>query len=220
MKKIGILAALGTIELDVIEKVEMHYIEMVAQSGFLPFIIPHQPALFDEYIGFCDGFVLVGGSNDCDPSLYNSENTHSSGCNKKQDEEELLFLQKIKNVQKPCLGVCRGLQLMNIFEGGTLCQDVKNRTLHLQYQQQENPVHSITVLYNPYISVGTYMVNSVHHQSIDILGENILPFAHSEDGIIEGIIHKKLPWVGVQWHPEFGFLDQELMKIFKPKNQE
>ncbi len=214
MKKIGILAAITTLDIDIIEKVAQPYVDMIAKENWLPIIIPHQEKLFEEYIKICDGFVFIGGSNDCTPQIYQAQNTHSKGCNLSQDKEELQLMSLIEKSKKPLLGICRGMQLMNIYFGGSLIQDVTNSQLHCQYTNQDISVHSVTINESRYLPSGEYNVNSVHHQAVQKIGSNLLITSTSEDGIIESLEHKTLPWIGVQWHPEFGFLDKECTSVF------
>ena len=104
---------------------------------------------------------------------------------------------------KPVLGICKGMQLLNIYFGGTLTQDLRNShdhqtsdgdLLHMSYVSED------CVLSHLYGK--EFVINSNHHQAVDKLGKNLKVVQTSHDGIIEGFIHESLPIIGVQWHPE------------------
>lgn len=150
-------------------------------------------------LSICDGFILTGGS-DYDPSLYHQKiNCKTSLSTKDDDELDYEILNYCKNNNSPLLGICRGIQGINIFFGGSLKQDIKNHS---------NTNHLIISS----IDKKTYLVNSFHHQAIDKMGANLDILFISEDGIIEMLKHKFLPILGVQWHPEMN-LNQPINKF-------
>lgn len=147
----------------------------------------------------CDGLLLCGGG-DIEPSFYNEENSHSIRIDIDRDKREFELLEKFIKEKKPILGICRGLQVINVFFGGTLFQDIPN------HSSDDNMVtiHNVSVkkdsfLYSFYGE--NIIVNSYHHQAIKVLGENLFTIAQNEN-IIEGIVHETLPIMALQFHPE------------------
>ncbi len=219
MKKIGILPCVAKIDIDTIERLAQEYSQIVSDLGFLPFILPHTENNFQAFVNELDGFVLTGSACDISPELYQQDNTHSKECNLKVDKQELAFLSIIAQSKKPLLGICRGMQFMNIFEGGTLKQDIPASAInHYGYKKQASKVHSMEVLGSKYLKNGIYKINSIHHQAIDEIGDNLKVTGTAPDGIIEMIEHEKLPWLGVQWHPEFELPNPGFKEIYDVLN--
>lgn len=148
------------------------------------------PNLYD-ILSLCDGFLITGG-DDINPSLYNQHNTNSLGISDRMDETDLKVIKYAVDNSKPLMGICRGLQVINVFFGGSLHQDIPGH---------KNTTHEIQVSKTAYCKDTITTVNSYHHQIIDSLGKNLSVFAKHND-IIEGIYHKELPILAVQWHPE------------------
>lgn len=156
-------------------------------------VILLNPKQSEEIINLCDKFILVGG-DDLNPRLYNQENTSSYDvC----DENDILDYKIIKHAyenNKTLLGICRGIQSINTYFGGTLKQDHKN---HI------NVKHHIMEVNKPRIyKVNKKEVNSYHHQIIDEVGKDLIVTYKSEDGVIEILEHKNKNIIGVQYHPE------------------
>lgn len=133
-----------------------------------------------------EGFLLPGGY-DLSPNLYHQKNYASYHVDEEMDLLDKKIIDYAVKTKKPLLGICRGIQSINVFLGGSLKQDIS-------HHQNEN--HFI-------LWKGKYiLVNSFHHQSIDKLGVDLVAEAKSLDGEIEIIRHKALPIFGVQFHPE------------------
>ena len=143
----------------------------------------------------CDGLLLAGGG-DMEPWRYGQENTASRGLEPQRDAEELELLERFVSQGKPVLGICRGLQVINVAFGGTLAQDVAG---HGQASGCDR-FHRICGIPSPLGKVE--IVNSAHHQAIDRLGSGLTAVQWSPDGIIEAVCHRTCPVWGVQWHPE------------------
>ena len=160
------------------------------------------PPLDDSF----DALILCGG-NDIAPHRYGQENTHSVDLDEARDEREIALLQMYLKAQKPILGICRGMQLINVVLGGSLKQDIGDplHFFHSQWDKPDYKVHPVctaeeSLLRKLYGEVFT--VNSLHHQALDRLGEGLRATAFSEGGIVEAVEHGSLPILGVQWHPE------------------
>ena len=163
----------------------------------------------------CNGIVLTGG-HDINPRLYNQPE-YLAYCNPKdiderRDEFEWKVLQQSEERQVPVLGICRGLQLVNVFFGGTLVPDIPafGRFNHAKFKEGKDREHLVEIDKNSllYKIAGQEKgeINSAHHQSADMPGYDLVANALSPDGIIEGMERKdaegKSFLLLVQWHPE------------------
>ena len=153
-----------------------------------------------------DGLLLTGGG-DVDPAHYGQEMDGSQPPDPARDAAEIAFAKAYLAAGKPILGVCRGLQLLNVVLGGTLQQDVGDalRPFHSHAEGEADLVHPVQAepgslfegLYGAH-----FAVNSWHHQALDKLGDGVIPALRSEGGLVEGFVHASLPVVAVQFHPE------------------
>ncbi|MBP9779073.1 gamma-glutamyl-gamma-aminobutyrate hydrolase family protein [Candidatus Gracilibacteria bacterium] len=205
-KTIGIIAAYKKESIDQINRVAFEYTEAVENAGGTPYIIPCNVKNIDSYIESMDAFIFPGGI-DIDPAIYGEELNGSIGMVTKNDEFLLNFMQSIIESGKPILGICKGMQLMNIYFGGKLIQHLPNADFHDQYERQYESVDTAIVEMESFLhgvfSTRELPINSLHHQAIATLGKDLKIVAMSKfDGTIEGIKHIHLPLYGVQWHPE------------------
>lgn len=160
------------------------------------------------------GLVLAGG-HDVETERYGEDEIPEAqvATLPERDEMELALLAGAREAEVPVWGVCRGIQMLNVFLGGTLWQDLAlqlpNQTLHQLSNPADALVHAVRVV-QPKITLGmllaheTALVNSRHHQAVKDLGEGLVPVAHAPDGVVEAV-HLESPtwWVrAVQWHPE------------------
>lgn len=157
----------------------------------------------------CDGLLLPGGA-DINPSMYGQLPVKECGKpNDVRDKAEPLILDSFIKTNKPVLAICRGTQLLNVFKGGTLKQDIKNeqKCRHMDFFSRSGSIHSVkikkeTCLFDILDTENTD-VNSLHHQVIDKVGGGLYVSAESEDGYVEAIELENHPFcIGVQWHPE------------------
>lgn len=215
------------------EKSRVHcssgYYEGIVKAGGLPVLLPpaEDTDILDEYIGRCDGLMLIGGP-DADPRHYGEHNLAFNGeiC-PTRDNAELYLARKAFGLGKPVFGICRGIQVMNIALGGTLYQDIGSQhksdevLKHSQSAPVWYPTHEITALEgsNVFRSMGEtrFFVNSFHHQAVKNVAPGFKVTASAPDGVIEAIEHVEHPFaVGVQWHPELMWKkDSRFIKLFQ-----
>ena len=195
----GSLKVMGDLSLDVYW---VDYAQGILAAGGIPVFLPLgvDPALYVERI---DGLLMSGGT-DIEPMLYGAE-TDPKTFNPEpiRDVFETALLDAAFESALPIAGICRGLQMINVFSGGSLFQDVPTHAIRDKPPSTE--IHTVTMTENSVLE-GLYgssrEVNSLHHQSVDRVGEGLRVTARSEDGGIEGVEHESLPVVAVQWHPE------------------
>lgn len=204
MMKIGISARNIIIDQKKKKFINQTYLDFIRQLDLIPFLIFDKKSL--EEIGYLlDGFMIIGG-DDINPLLYQQENKASYNVDQEIDELDFAILDYAKRSNKPVLGICRGLQVINVYFQGSLKQDID--AIH---QNKKNALLKVeNSLYFPFLNKQTISINSYHHQGIDKIGDNLLPSGIS-DGIIELIEHQKYPFIGVQFHPE---LMEDKGKIF------
>lgn len=184
------------------------YIESLARAGAgMRWVELNDPEQAVQDALTCDGLLLPGGG-DMDPKFYGQERIPACGePNLLRDAAEPLLLRAFLAADKPVLGICRGIQVMNAVLGGDLYQDIKPFE-HLPHNDHWAKVHTVTVrrgtLLSRILGQDTVLVNSQHHQAVDRVAPGFTLAALSEDGIVEAIEKPDARFcLGVQWHPEW-----------------
>ncbi len=174
----------------------------VLEAGGLPVQLPldADPA---KYVDRLDGVLFTGGA-DIDPARYGAEAAPETEWSEaERDEFELALADAAIATGLPTLGICRGLQLLNVACGGTLNQHVPE---HSRYDVNvEGPAHAVDLAPGSILGEmygGSLKVNSLHHQTVAALGRDLVVTATSGDSV-EGFEHATLPLLAVQWHPEW-----------------
>lgn len=166
----------------------------------------------------CDGLLMPGGV-DIEPARYGQETDEKCGkIDLARDAAEWWMMDAYLPTQKPVLGICRGVQILNVFQGGTLHQHIDG---HSDFKNRSTGSHKVNVspgsLLDKILDTPKFTVNSLHHQAVDALGKDLEICALSEDGYVEAVVHTTHPFcLGVQWHPEHMYRKIKLQrKIFK-----
>ena len=200
------------------------YMEGIRQAGGLPVMLPltqdSQELL--QIAETCDGFLFTGG-HDISPALYGMEPEDLCGeILPDRDGMEICLLREVLALDKPVLGICRGLQLINAALGGTLYRDipklVPSEVNHRQPAPDHLPIHPVAISgpLRDTLKSDTVQVNSCHHQGICRLAPVLEAMAMAPDGLVEAVYapQKRFLWA-VQWHPEFmQHVDEPSKKIF------
>ncbi|MCD8131011.1 MAG: gamma-glutamyl-gamma-aminobutyrate hydrolase family protein [Lachnospiraceae bacterium] len=181
-----------------------NYILALKEAGLDPVAATALPAseglAAQDFVG-----LLLPGGGDMDPRLYGQENHGCRTINRQLDLAQLQALDIFVKAKKPVLGICKGHQVINVYFGGTLIQDLPDHSCHEAHDGRDSH-HSVRILPDtpPADIWGSceMTVNSAHHQAVNHAGNGLCVCAYSDDGVIEGLFHKELPILGLQWHPE------------------
>ena len=198
------------------------YLEGIKAAEGIPIVLPLDMTEADtaQIVETCDGFLFTGGQ-DVTPELYGVKDTSIVPC-PKRDKLETLVLSKALQSDKAILGICRGLQFINVFLGGTLWQDLPSQhpseIVHRQGKPYGVPTHKVMLRGDLQTLLGKEIlnVNTLHHQAVKDLSGDLTPMAVAPDGIIEAarMVNKRFVWA-VQWHPEYMFrTDPDSLALF------
>jgi len=200
-------------------QISQAYIDSIQNAGGIPLLIaasmlPEDSLAIADRV---DGLLLTGGG-DIAPERFNGiACPEISSVDHPRDAIELALAKKFHEIDKPILGICRGLQVINIALGGTLFTDILAQfetTIQHQNPGPNNPATRREIVHSVHLVEGTLLskiygldetgVNSFHHQAIQQLANGLIETSHAPDGILEAVEDpSKKFFVGVQWHPEW-----------------
>lgn len=196
------------------------YADAVVAAGGVPVILPSIPGSAAAMLARLDGVLFSGGA-DIDPARFGATDVHPTtyGIDHRRDAFELEMTEQAVAAGVPVLGICRGIQLINVALGGTLIQDVGSESrpdstvAHRQHEiglAHHEVGHAATLADHPRIRAvygsATVGVNSFHHQALDRVAPSLEAVAWSPDGLVEAVVGAGDAFVlGVQWHPELMF---------------
>ncbi len=187
-----------------------NYVENLEKCGAIVVILPYQYSCIEDYINLIDGIITAGGGF-IDPSRYGKPDAKVK-VNKERDCFEFTILQKvIEKTTMPILGICNGMQAINIIYGGDLKHNIPDheQKYYENFTDYTIPFHDIDIVkdskLHKIVGISTAKTNSSHGLAVDNLGKNIKISATAlKDCIIEAIEHETHPFcLGLQWHPEF-----------------
>lgn len=210
------------------------YSEAIEAAGGIPVHIGLIPKAeyIAEVLADCEGVLLPGSNTDVDPNYYGEEPHHRLGTViPEKDETDRLVLAEAERRKLPILGICFGMQALNVWRGGSLIQDIESQVKGSFKHEQGMPAHRNS--HSLKIAKGSILggleaakgkrdvrVNSSHHQAVNKLGKNLKATAWAKDGVVECIEdpRKGMFVVGVQWHPELmrghDVISREIFELF------
>lgn len=187
------------------------YVQAVVAAEGLPLLLPPIPVVIEAVLPRLDGLILAGGP-DIEPSRYGADPLESTGAPRvDRDAAELGLVTAALAAGRPVLGICRGLQMLNVARGGTLHQHLPD----ILDSSEHAPAPAVYGHHPIKVSPGSLLAESLgrteaevpsyHHQGIDKLGTGLTVSAVAPDGTIEAIEDQSMPFcLAVQWHPEVG----------------
>jgi putative glutamine amidotransferase len=200
------------------------YVDAIRRAGGIPILLPSGELNPHLLLTKIDGLILAGGG-DIDPQIYNGK-SHPKvyAVNPERDRFELELAKLALTQNLPILGICRGMQILNVVDGGDLVVHIPdrfgNQIAHRNEIGAKDTVHQVEIITGSKVAIAMGVTNtqvsSMHHQAVLNVSPNWQVVATSIDGVIEAIEHKTHPWaIAVQWHPEMSNNDLAQQGLFK-----
>jgi len=187
---------------DFIYRVNSTYIAALSTAGAVPILAGETD--YEALLERADGILFTGGE-DVDPAIFGEEKVNNTvRVTPARDSLERKLFALAKEKQMPMMGICRGIQLINVALGGSLWQDIPSQCPE-SVTHSGGAKHLVTTEENSVFRTlfgAEFCTNSYHHQSIKMPGEGLRVVARAADGMIEAVEHETLPIWATQWHPE------------------
>jgi putative glutamine amidotransferase len=194
------------------------YLDGVAGAGGVPVLFPPLGQVTADLVSRVDGLIIAGGA-DVDPVHYGSERVSATGpARPDRDFAEHVLIEAALANGVPLLGVCRGMQLLNVVLGGTLHQHLPVVVGNTDHLPEPGTFGRVTVKTAPGSRVSAILGSEVdvhchHHQAVDLLAAGLVPVAWAGDGVVEAVELAGPDFaLGVQWHPEEDGVDRRLFQ--------
>lgn len=210
-----------------------NYLRAIVKAGGVPLVLPitDDEDTYRSIFRIVDGFLLTGGT-DLSPSLYggDSDNELLNVRESMREGAELRVLDFVFENDVPLLGICRGIQLLNVYKGGTLYEDLGQSlpeldedgqpVVHWQSIDYSLPSHTVKLvkggLLNEILGLDEAFTNSMHHQGVRCLADSLEAVAYGPGGLVEALCAPEMSFVlGLQWHPEYLGEHQGMNCIFE-----
>ncbi|HEX9012482.1 MAG TPA: gamma-glutamyl-gamma-aminobutyrate hydrolase family protein [Anaerolineaceae bacterium] len=209
------------------QRLNDNYVQAVIAAGGIPVLIPTglPETSYDDLLARLDGILFTGGP-DIDPVIFHGK-PHASvyGIDAERDSLELGLARRAADAKKPFLGICRGIQVINVALGGNLYTDIADQVPNALKHDTDGAVrdyraHPVTVeegsLLAGIVRAGAVRVNSFHHQAVKDVAPRLRLVATSPDHVVEAVELPDHPFgLGVQWHPEGMIEDPQMLSIFR-----
>jgi putative glutamine amidotransferase len=200
---------------------DYRYVRAILRAGGIPVLLPLNPFRRDipRLMDQIDGLVIIGGA-DIHPSFYGEKSRQKvQPIYRGRTYFDMRLLKEAEKKRKPMLCICYGMQLLNVYHGGTLHQDIQTELKGARnHRSKKNPLHKVEVqagsLCHKIFGKTSVSVHSEHHQAVKLPGRNIKITAVSDDGIPEAI-ESSSPSIAIQWHPERQPKDPYQTKLFR-----
>ncbi len=195
------------------QTVYVRYVRAIEQAGGAPIVLPltADRGVMSQMASLCDGALFTGG-DDMHPRHYGCcLHEHCGELTLVRDECELVFAEEFLKTDKPFLGICRGIQFLNVMYGGTLYQDLpaeyNSSSIHRQPKPYNKPFHVVNLKKGGRVAeicgADSIETNSMHHQAVKKLGVGLVAEGYSADGVLEALSAADRKYgIAVQWHPE------------------
>lgn len=194
-----------------------NYVEMINNAGGAAIILTYDYDIIDDYLDALDGLMVVGGYFDIHPKRYGVSEVHPTiKLNDIRENFEYELGKKAMKTNLPFLGICNGMQLLNVLHGGNVIAHIPEEGKYIDHEQShingfedyKTPYHDVTIDKNSklfeIIGEEKITTNSSHHQAARTTGKDLNACGFASDGVIEAIEKPQHPFCfGLQWHPEF-----------------